>query len=424
MKMQSRPRPGLFAWASAAWLALLITGCAQGTSTTGLSTGTGGSGASTASVGGGGKGGGGEGGGCGGVEQVAGDCKTKVCQNGAVTEVTENTDVPDDGKLCTVDSCSNGEPTLTPVAAGAECADDGGKVCDGEGQCVECLDPSDCAPEEACSAAHTCVPASCADGVKNGAETDVDCGGGCGRCGLDKACAAATDCSTGSCTAGRCGAPQLVLDGGSRRWSDGTLATACHSYKNPGGGYSYSGATGDGRYSIDTDGAGAEPPFDVYCDMTTADGGWTLVDNDASPGSSFTTREPGANPDISVTRGSYLPAYPWSAQPQLLCKSSVFTGNQGWLTLNALGDLALEYPTRTTPVDATYAGQWSYEILNGNTQQGTEAWLYRGSGRFGSVWIGRGSQPTCACDYYAPSPETGLGRYEIGNGPTCSTWVR
>ena len=206
MSMQYRPRPGPFAWVAAAWLAVLVTSCAQGTSTTGLSTGTGGSGASTASVGGGGKGGsGGEGGGCGGVEQVAGDCKTKVCQNGAVTEVTENTDVPDDGKLCTVDSCSNGEPTLTPVGAGAECADDGGKVCDGEGQCVECLDPSDCAPGEACSAAHTCVPASCADGVKNGTETDVDCGGSCGAtCQPGEACLVTGDCAMGTCEGNVC----------------------------------------------------------------------------------------------------------------------------------------------------------------------------------------------------------------------------
>ena len=67
---------------------------------------------------------------------------------------------------------------------------------------------------------------------------------------------------------------------------------------------------------------GHAQPFDVYCDMTTDGGGFTLVDNDATNAATFTTRDAGANPDIGVTRGSFLPAHAWSSTPQLLVKSS------------------------------------------------------------------------------------------------------
>lgn len=58
--------------------------------------------------------------------------------------------------------------------------------------------PKDAAPEAP-------PPNPCANGVKDRAETDVDCGGGtCPACTPDKFCSVTADCSIGHCALGRC----------------------------------------------------------------------------------------------------------------------------------------------------------------------------------------------------------------------------
>jgi plastocyanin len=132
--------------------------------------------------------------------QVIGDCKTNTCDGkGAIVSTNDDTDVFDDKNDCTTDSCSAGTTVNDPKSSGAPCASNGGKVCDGAKACVECVLDPNCA-SGVCGADHKCVPASCGDGVKNGMETDVDCGGPtCGKCNAGSVCMSAGDCVDGVC---------------------------------------------------------------------------------------------------------------------------------------------------------------------------------------------------------------------------------
>ncbi len=96
--------------------------------------------------------------------------------------------------------CANGalDPGETDVDCGAECAACvAGQACAVEADCVSL----DCQ-------AQRCAASRCADGLQNGSETAVDCGGGeCPACALGRACAQPRDCASGVCD-GTCVAAQ------------------------------------------------------------------------------------------------------------------------------------------------------------------------------------------------------------------------
>ncbi len=132
--------------------------------------------------------------------QSAGDCKREICDGmGTVTTETDATDVFDDTNDCTNDSCNGAVPENTPLMVGTSCASNGGKVCDAKGVCVECNAAGDCTT--GVCMLNQCVPATCADGVQNGSETDIDCGGAdCADCADGLKCDTAGDCQSHVCT--------------------------------------------------------------------------------------------------------------------------------------------------------------------------------------------------------------------------------
>ena len=99
--------------------------------------------------------------------------------------------------VCT--GCSDN--TAGSVDAGCKAALPACNVKTKPGTCVECTVAADCKTTGVCdTTTFKCSTATCKDGVNNGQETDVDCGGPtCPKCGNEKKCGKPTDCESGNC---------------------------------------------------------------------------------------------------------------------------------------------------------------------------------------------------------------------------------
>ena len=132
-------------------------------------------------------------------------------------------DADADDKACSSDSaCASGSCSAGVCAQVPSCTDGVKNGIESDvdcgGSCADCVDgkaclfSSDCASNSCVGAVCTRV-ASCTDRVKNGSETDVDCGGSCANCTSGKACLKDDDCASGGCSGGRCLQVPLCTDG-------------------------------------------------------------------------------------------------------------------------------------------------------------------------------------------------------------------
>ncbi|MFO0566862.1 MAG: plastocyanin/azurin family copper-binding protein [Polyangiaceae bacterium] len=93
---------------------------------------------------------------------------------------------------------------------------------------------------------------SCTDGVKNGSESDVDCGGTCGKCANGKACTIAGDCTSGACASNKCAWVVQVDPTGNNTFSPSTLTIPVGGVVRwvwQKGGHTVTGGTGCGNYT-------------------------------------------------------------------------------------------------------------------------------------------------------------------------------
>ncbi len=142
-------------------------------------------------------------------------CPPPACddavQNGDETDVDCGGSCPadcDDGEGCMGDddcisgACDEGAMICTPPACddGVRNGDETDVDCGG-GSCPGCDDGEDCLIGADCISlvcdpgTLTCTPPACDDGLQNGDETDVDCGGSCGpTCETGEGCLVGGDC--------------------------------------------------------------------------------------------------------------------------------------------------------------------------------------------------------------------------------------
>lgn len=137
------------------------------------------------------------------ADQILGDCLEQTCDGmGESTATALDTDIPDDGVVCTDDACMAGVPSNMAKAVGDPC--NGTMNCNAASECVECALDNDCTSMVCNMTTFTCALATCGDGATNGDETDLNCGGSCPPCPTGDTCMMNADCESNLCALALC----------------------------------------------------------------------------------------------------------------------------------------------------------------------------------------------------------------------------
>jgi hypothetical protein len=112
-----------------------------------------------------------------------------------------------DGTDCFYGTCANN--VCVSCFDGAQNGDESDLDCGGVcgPSCTvgkKCNAGTDCTTGSCSDATKLCLAPTCSDNVKNGTESDVDCGGACPKCAAGKVCTKNSDCSSNSCMMGVC----------------------------------------------------------------------------------------------------------------------------------------------------------------------------------------------------------------------------
>jgi hypothetical protein len=167
---------------------------------------------------------------------------------GAPPECTSPLTCPGEDHQCAVRSCHNGQCGFANTILGYSCNENGGAVCDGNGNCV---------------------PATCHDTVRSGHESGIDCGGpDCPPCANGQSCIVYSDCQSKFCDTGTGGHGGAGGSGGSGGSAGGTAGAG--GLGGAGGSAGGSGGQGGGVVSFGlcaacSNDSDCGPAPDSYC---------------------------------------------------------------------------------------------------------------------------------------------------------------